>query len=104
MIAEANRDIRWALRVADKKRTQQHTNSRPYVYLDELIVRLEALHLKGFTNVPRSFLPRLQAISQLLPPELEAPSLWRRRIARAIDQCFELQERVLQLRRKSSKC
>jgi hypothetical protein len=104
MIPEANRDIRWALRVADKKRNEQHASTRPYVYLDELIVGLEALHLEGFTNVPRSFLPRLQAFSQLLPPEIEAPGPWRRRIARAIDQCFELQERVLQLRRPMSKC
>jgi hypothetical protein len=100
MIAEANRDIRWAMRVADKQRGERQAFTRPYVYLDELIVGLEALHLKGFTNVPRRFLPRLQAISQMLPPEIDAPGQWRPRIARAIDQCFDLQERVLQLGRK----
>ncbi len=96
-IAEANRDIRWAMRVADKQRGERQAFRRPYVYLDELIVGLEALHLEGLSNVPRSFMPRLQAVSELLPPEIDAPGQWRRRIARAIDQCFDLQERVLQL-------
>jgi hypothetical protein len=104
MIAEANRDIRWALRVADKKRNERHAVNRPFVYLDELIVGLEALHLNGLTFVPRSFLPRLRAVSELLPSEIDAPSQWRRRIARAIDQCFDLQERVLQEARRRAKC
>ena len=101
MIPEANRDIRWAMRVADKKRSERHAFKRPYVYIDELIGGLEALHLQGFSNVPRSFMPRLEAVSELLPPEIDAPSQWRRRIARVIDQCFDLQERVLQLGRKT---
>jgi hypothetical protein len=94
MIAEANRDIRWAMRVADKARSERHAFKRPYVYLDEVIVGLEALHLEGLSNVPPSFMPRLQAVSQLLPPEIDAPCQWRRRIARVIDQCFDLQERL----------
>jgi hypothetical protein len=101
MIAEANREIRWAQRVANKERSERRAVKRPYIYLDELISRLEALHLKGLSNVPRSFMPRLEVVSKLLPPEIDAPSQWRRRIARVIDQCFELQERVLQLGRKS---
>jgi hypothetical protein len=102
MIAEANRDIRWAMRVADKERSEQHAFKRPYIYLDELIARLEAMHLKGLSNVPRSFMPRLEAVSELLPPEIDAPSQWRRRIARVIDQCFDLQARVLQSARTTS--
>ena len=101
MIAEANREIRWAQSVANKERRERRALKRPYIYLDEVIGRLEVLHLKGLSNVPRSFMPRLQVVSKLLPPEIDAPSQWRRRIARVIDQCFELQERVLQLGRKS---
>jgi hypothetical protein len=104
MIAEANRDIRWALRVADKKRNERRAVNLPFIYLDELIVGLEALHLDGLTYVPRTFLPRLRAVSELLPPEISAPGQWRRRIARAIDQCFDLQERVLQEGRRRAKC
>jgi len=104
MIAEANRDIRWALRVADKKRNTRLTVHRPFAYLDEVIVGLETLHLKGYTAVPASFMPRLQAVSQLLPPGVEAPTAWRRRIARVIDQCFDLQERILRVGRRRVTC
>ena len=94
MIAEANRDIRWAMRVAEKAQRQRLTRNRPFVYLDDVIVGLETLHLKGLTNVPRSFMPRLRAVTPLLPPEIDPPSPWRGRIARVIDQCFDLQERL----------
>ena len=94
MIAEANRDIRCAMRVAEKARLRRLTINRPFEYLDEVIVGLETLHLEGLTNVPQSFMPRLRAVRQLLPPEIDPPSQWRRQIARAIDQCFDLQERV----------
>ena len=104
MIAEANRDIRWAMRVADKERNTRLTVHRPFAYLDEVIVGLEVLHLKGFTNVPRSFMPRLQAVNQLLPTGVEAPVAWRRRIARVIDQCFDLQERILRVGRGRATC
>jgi hypothetical protein len=103
MIAEANRDIRCAMRVAEKARRERLTINRPFEYLDEVIVGLETLHLKGLTNVPQSFVPRLQAVSQLLPPEIDPPSQWRRRIARVIDQCFDLQERVLQFARRRAR-
>src|SRR5260370_18453824 len=102
MIAEANRDIRWAMAVAEKARCERLTRTRPFEYLDDVIVGLETLHLKGLTNVPRSFMARLQAVGQLLPPEIDPPSQWRRRIARAIDQCFDLQERILQFARMSA--
>ncbi len=100
MIAEANRDIRWAMREADKERRERLRTNLPFAYLDEVIVSLETLHLAGLTVVPRTFMPRLHAVNELLPPGIEAPSQWRRRIARAIDQCFDLQESVL-LARKS---
>ena len=78
MIAEANREIRWAQRVANKERSERRAVKRPYIYLDELIGHLEALHIKGLSNVPRSFMPRLEVVSKLLPPEIDAPSQWRR--------------------------
>lgn len=96
MIAEANRDIRWAMRVADQERLERFTANRPFAYLDEVIVGLETLHLKGLTALPSSFVPRLEAVRRLLPPGVEAPGHWQRRIARVIDQCFDLQERILQ--------
>ena len=96
MIAEANRDIRCAMRVAEKDRRTRLTINRPFEYLDELIVGLETLHLQGLTNVPQSFMARLRAVRHVFPPEIDPPSRWRRQIARAIDQCFDLQERVRQ--------
>jgi hypothetical protein len=104
MIAEANREIRWAMLVADKQRRERRSVNRPFAYLDEVIVDLETLHLKGFTAIPTSFMPRLQAVSQLLPAGVEAPTAWRPRIARVIDQCFDLQERILRLGRRRATC
>src|SRR5260370_33051081 len=97
MIAEANRDIRCAVRVAEKAQRERLTRNRPFEYLDDVIVGLETLHLKGLTNVPRSFMARLQAVGQLLPPEIDPPSQWRPRFSPAIDHSFHFHGPILQL-------
>ena len=96
MIANANRDIRSALMAADLERSKRQQISRPFSYLDEVIGGLEVLHLSGLTVLPSSFMPRLDTVRRLLPPGVEAPGRWQRRIARVIDQCFDLQEGILQ--------
>ncbi|HET9849542.1 MAG TPA: hypothetical protein VFR68_13420, partial [Candidatus Dormibacteraeota bacterium] len=68
--------------------------------LDELIRRLEELQLKGTTELPGKFKPRLYRVSELLPPGVAGPSWWPRRTSRVIDQCFDLQERVLLAQRR----
>ena len=100
MIAEANREIRWAFQSAEQEREERRKLQRPVAYLDQVIVSLEELHLKGHTVVPKSFMPRLDAVGTLLPPGVERPVAWRRHIARVIDQCFDLQEDVLRTTRK----
>jgi hypothetical protein len=101
MIANANRDIRSALTAADVKRSERQKITRPFSYLDEVISGLELLHLNGLTVLPSSFTPRLDTVRRLLPPGVEAPGRWQRRIARVIDQCFDLQERILQAGRRT---
>jgi hypothetical protein len=98
MIAEANREIRWQLRVAERRRQDRAKNIVPFSYVDSLIAELEALHLDGLRVVPASFLPQLFGVNQLLPDGIEPLLGWRHRIRDAIGQCFELQERLLALR------
>jgi len=93
MIAAANRDIRHHLLLAELRRAQI-TNS-PFAYLDTMIGELESLHLDGARFVPASFAPTLFAVNRLLPTGV-APLPERRGLIRdAIDQCFDLQERLL---------
>jgi hypothetical protein len=93
MIAAANRDIRRHLRLAELRRAQI-TNS-PFAYLDGLIADLESLHLDGYRLIPPSFAPTLFAVNRLLPDGV-APLPERRGLIRdMIDQCFDLQERLL---------
>ena len=100
MLAEANRQIRLAFDTADAQRLAQQRYVAPMAYLDELISRLEELQLKGTTQLPRFFKPGLYRVSELLPPGVTGPSSWARRTARVIDQCFDLQERVLLAQRR----
>lgn len=95
MIAEANREIRWHLRVAEQRRQDRARMIGPFAYVDSLIAELEAMHLDGLRAVPTEFLPRLFAVNRLLPQEVEPLLRWRRRICDSIGQCFELQERLL---------
>lgn len=98
MIAEANREIRWQLRLAQQRRDDRAKVGVPYAYIDNLLSELEALHLDGLRDVPTEFLPRLLAVNRLLPAGIEPLLGWRRRIRDAIEQCFELQERLLAVR------
>jgi hypothetical protein len=98
MIAEANREIRWQLRVAERRRQDRVRIVGPFAYVDGLIAELEAMHLDGLQAVPTEFLPRLLAVNRLLPQGVEPLLGWRRRIRDAIGQCFELQEQLLTVR------
>jgi hypothetical protein len=98
MIAEANREIRWQLRVAERRRQDRAKGIVPFSYVDSLIAELEAMHLDGLRAVPASFLARLLAVNRLLPGGIEPLLGWGCRIRDAIGQCFELQERLLALR------
>ena len=98
MIAEANRQIRWQLRVAERGRQDRARVMGPFAYVDSLIEELEAMHLDGLRAVPAEFLPRLLAVNRLLPQGVEPILGWRRLIRDAIGQCFELQEQLLAVR------
>jgi hypothetical protein len=100
MLAEANREIRLALDTANAQRQAEQRLVAPMAYLDELIRRLEELQLKGTTELPTAFKPGLYRANELLPPGVTGPSSWPRRTARVIDQCFDLQERVLLAQRR----
>lgn len=95
MIAEANREIRWQLQLAERRRQDRAKITVPFAYVDRLITELEAMHLDGLRAVPAEFLQQLLAVNRLLPEGVEPLLGWRRRIRDAIEQCFELQERML---------
>ena len=98
MIAEANREIRWQLRVAERGRQDRAKIIGPFAYVDSLLAELEVMHLDGLRAVPAELLPRLLAVNRLLPQGVEPLLGWRRLIRDAIGQCFELQEQLLALR------
>lgn len=100
MLAEANREIRLAYESANAQRRADERFGVPMAYLDELIRRLEELQLKGTTELPTTFKPHLYRASELLPPGVAGLSSWPRRTTRVIDQCFDLQERVLSAQRR----
>ena len=90
MIAAANRDIRrqWTVR----ERRRQDVTVAAFGYLDELLDRLELMHLQGRRFVPARFIPRLLAVNALLPCGVRPLTRSRTLIRHAIDDCFELQE------------
>jgi hypothetical protein len=98
MIGEANNEIRLRVAADEQRRRLEASTRRPYAYLDWLIVQLEEFHLAGKKRIPRAFEARLAAVADLLPPGVEAPLIWRTLIRRVIDQVFDLQEQILQLR------
>lgn len=98
VIAEANREFRSQLRLAEQRGHDRAKVVVPFAYIDHLLSELEALHLDGLRDVPTDFLPRFLALNRLLPAGIEPPRRWRRLIRDAIERCFELQERLLVMR------
>lgn len=100
-LARTNQQIRQHLEAAEERRRQRSSTERPLRYLDQLITHLERLHLRGLTVVPDSFLPTLNGVKPLLPPTVEPPRRWRRKIAATIDRCFDLQQQLLRVRQST---
>jgi hypothetical protein len=96
MIAAANRDIRRQLRLAELRRAQE-ANS-PFAYLDRFIEELELMHLDGLRRLPLSVVPAIRTVNRLLPDGVEPLPEQRVAIRDTIDRCFDLQERLLNLR------
>ncbi len=93
MIAAANRDIRRQLQLAELRRAQ--VMNSPIAQLDRVITELEERHLEGLRRVPLSLAPVLLAINQLLPVGVTPLPEQGGSIRDTIDQCFDLQERLL---------
>ncbi|HEY0492780.1 MAG TPA: hypothetical protein VGD57_04870 [Candidatus Dormibacteraeota bacterium] len=98
MIHEANDEIRSRAAEAVRRRQVEAGTRRPFAYLDWLIVQLEDLHVAGKKRIPKAFEPHLFAVADLLPEGVEPPLIWRTLIRHVIDQVFDLQEQLLQLR------
>jgi hypothetical protein len=79
-------------------RPLRHELMRPFHYLDEVIERLEELHMRRRKYVPAGFDERLEELDDMLPDSIQPPRRWAPLVRDAIDQCFELQERLLRLR------
>jgi|GEM_PF-2580904 len=98
MIYQANDEIRAGVAAAERRRQLEISTRRPFAYLDWLIVQLEEFHVAGKKRIPRAFEPHLYAVADLLPEGVEPPLIWRTLIRHVIDQVFDLQEQILQLR------
>jgi hypothetical protein len=96
MIAATNREIRRHQASASERRSAARAD--PLRFLDRRIAALEAMHLNGLRTVPPTALPWLAAVNARLPAGLRMVFHSRLRIRDAIDQCFDLQERLLKLR------
>ena len=98
MIDQANEEIRASAALSAYRRRVEISTRRPFAYLDWLIVQLEEFHVAGKKRIPRAFEPHLYAVADLLPAGVQPPIIWRTLIRHVIDQVFELQEQLLQLR------
>jgi hypothetical protein len=98
MIYRANDEIRAGVAEAERRRQVEISTRRPFAYLDWLILQLENFHLAGKKRIPRAFEPHLYAVADLLPEGVQPPLVWRTLIRHVIDQVFDLQEQLLQLR------
>jgi len=98
MIYQANDEIRAGVAAAERRRQLEISTRRPFAYLDWLIVQLEEFHVAGKKRIPRAFEPHLYAVADLLPEGVQPPLIWRTLIRHVIDQVFDLQEQILQLR------
>jgi hypothetical protein len=98
MIYQANDAIRAGLAEGERRRQVEISTRRPFAYLDWLIVQLEDFHVAGKKRVPRAFEPHLFAVADFLPEGVQPPLIWRTLIRHVIDQVFDLQEQLLQLR------
>jgi hypothetical protein len=94
----ANAEIRRHMQQATMRQQEKAAIERPFRNIDRLIARMERLHLHGFTELPRNVVQELHSLQRELPPEVIPPRRWRHRIADAIDQLFELEEKLLRLR------
>jgi hypothetical protein len=98
MIYQANDEIRLKGAESERRRLDEASIRRPFAYLDWLIVNLEEFHMAGKKRVPKRFEVHLNAAVEMLPPGVTPPILWRTLIRHVIDQVFDLQEQMLQLR------
>jgi hypothetical protein len=99
MIYQANDEIRAGVAESERRRQVQVSTRRPFAYLDWLLLQLEEFHVAGKKRVPRAFERYLFAAADLLiPVGVQPPLIWRTLIRHVIDQVFELQEQLLQLR------
>ena len=92
MLSEANREIRRLESEAGQRR-QRQTVRAAVRYLDALIDELEHMNLAGIEQIPRAFFSDLREFAAYVPG-WSVPSDWPPQVARAIDHCFELQERL----------
>lgn len=83
-----------AAQTATRRRAAQELR-RPVAAIDELLTRLEELHLAGRARVPLGLEPSLAALDATLPRELRRR--WRPRITivRLMDALFEVQADLL---------
>jgi hypothetical protein len=66
--------------------------------LDNLIDELETLHLEGGIRVPNRMVLRLAAFMERLPAECRHNFALRTRIIYVLDDLFEVQDRLLDLK------
>ena len=98
MIYQANDEIRAGVAEAERRHQVEVATRRPFAYLDWLIAQLEDFHVAGKKRIPKAFEPYLYAVADLLPEGVQPPLMWRTLIRHVIDQVFDLQEQILQLR------
>ena len=98
MLYQANDAIRRDLEEAVSRRLARLREREPFAYLDWVINELEEFHIRGWKRVPKSFTPRLLAISEMQSDGITVPERWPALIRDAIDRCFNIQEQLLRQR------
>ncbi|MGI8607847.1 MAG: hypothetical protein ACR2MY_01260 [Candidatus Dormibacteria bacterium] len=94
-LERAIREIRQAESARADARGRKVRRRRFVAQIDQFILELEEMHLRGGQRVPNSMVQRLAGFLEQLPPECRGSFSLRTRIAYVIDDLFDVQERLL---------
>jgi len=88
-----------AIRAADRARRRSLAAKRrllrPVAQLDQVLVELEELHLRGAVKVPVSMIAEIESFMRTVPLECQAEFPLRTTITRVMDNLYAVQDCLL---------
>jgi hypothetical protein len=88
-----------AIRDADRERrrrlAERRRLRRPVARVDEILLELEEIHLRGGVKVPAATIARIERLLPTLPPECQTEFPLRTTITRVMDHLYAIQDCLL---------